>query len=86
MSTPKPIDDEMKELLKQVRNNFLSQTDKYLLIPDLPVNILNDIKAYREEMRNITSKFGTEWLTEDDVNWPEFPAKLMDSPITAAMN
>jgi hypothetical protein len=77
MPTPKIIDDEFKEFLKKVRNNMLSETDKYLLIPDLPEDILNDIKSYREQLRNITTKFGTEWQTEDDINWPEFPKKLM---------
>jgi hypothetical protein len=82
----RPMNDELKEELKHVRNNMLSQTDKYLLIPDLPQDILDEIKAHREELRNITSKFGTEWQTEDDIKWPEFPKKLSISvadPLTS---
>jgi hypothetical protein len=82
MSTPRPIDDEMKNILRNARNSLLSETDMYLLIPDLPEDILNDVKAYREELRNISSKFGTEWTTEDDIKWPEVPQKLVSRPPT----
>lgn len=65
--------------LRKVRNNFLTMTDKYLLIPDLPDVVRNKVIAYRTELRDISSKFGTEWVEEQDVNWPEIPKELIPS-------
>lgn len=62
--------------LRAARNNFLTMTDRYLLIPDLPAAVKNKVLAYRTELRNITSKFGTEWTEDHHVNWPEFPKEL----------
>lgn len=67
--------------LKQVRNEMLRQTDKYMFIPDLPADIKTDITVYRQKLRDITTKVGTEWNTVYDVQWPDFPQKLIMSPI-----
>ena len=67
--------------VKFVRNQLLSNTDKYMLIPDLPQSIKNDVVAYRTALRNITDKVGTEWKTVFDVQWPEFPSKLIRKPV-----
>jgi len=52
-----------------------------MLIPDLPQSIKNDVVAYRTALRNITDKVGTEWKTVFDVQWPEFPSKLIRKPV-----
>lgn len=70
--------DNFKQLRK-ARNNFLTMTDKYLLIPDLPDIVRNKVIAYRAELRDISSKFGTEWTDEEHVNWPEVPRELIPS-------
>ena len=67
--------------LKEVRDNLLRDTDKYMLIPDLPADIKADITAYRQQLRDITTKVGTEWNTVYDIQWPEFPEKLIIKPI-----
>ena len=52
-----------------------------MLIPDLPADIKADITAYRQQLRDITAKVGTEWNTVYDIQWPEFPEKLVIKPI-----
>jgi hypothetical protein len=69
------------EELQKVRNQLLINTDKYMLVPDLPQDIRADLLAYRAQLRNITSKLGTEWNTIFDVQWPEFPQKLIVKPV-----
>ena len=63
--------------LKLVRNNMLSATDKYMLLGDLPESLLAKITEFRDTIRNINIKFGTEWVKESDVSWPELPKELM---------
>jgi hypothetical protein len=63
-----------EDQLRNVRNNFLSATDKYLIIPDLPQSLKDELIAYRNELRNITDKFGNEWKTVHDVEWPPIPS------------
>jgi hypothetical protein len=63
--------------LRQVRNNFLTATDKYLILPDLPQSLQDELIAYRNELRNITSKFGKEWQTIHDVEWPQVPSFIL---------
>lgn len=65
------------ELLKSVRNNFLSMTDMYMLIDDLPQSIIDKVTAFRSTVRNIDTKFGTEWTKESHVQWPEIPTELI---------
>jgi hypothetical protein len=67
--------------VKIVRNQLLAATDKYMLIPDLPQTIKDDVLAYRATLRDITTKVGTEWHTVFDVQWPEFPSKLIMKPV-----
>ena len=67
--------------LKLARNDLLAATDKYMRVPDLPQDILDQVLAYRTALRDITSKVGTEWLTIFDVQWPEFPDKLIRKPV-----
>lgn len=69
------------DALRAVRNNFLSQTDKYMMIPDLPDDIKQELLVYRAALRDATSKVGTEWKTIHDVEWPEFPNKLLPRPL-----
>lgn len=76
-----PLTEADFQQLIATRNQFLSTTDKMMLVPDLPEDIRNDLKAYRTAMRNITSKFGTEWTEPEHVNWPEYPKKLLDNPL-----
>lgn len=71
-----PLTEADFQQLIATRNQFLSNTDKLMLVPDLPEDIRNDLKAYRTAMRNITTKFGTEWTEPEHVNWPEYPKKL----------
>lgn len=63
--------------LKIARNNFLSMTDKYMLIDDLPVSISDKLVAFRDAVRNIDTKFGTEWTKVSHVQWPELPTELI---------
>lgn len=63
--------------LTHVRNQLLSNTDKYMLIPDLPDDIRNELIVYRQTLRDATSKVGNEWNTIHDIEWPEFPQKLL---------
>lgn len=63
------------------RNQLLAKTDKFMLIPDLPDDIRNDLINYRQLLRDITSKVNNEWLTIHDIEWPEFPQKLLIQPI-----
>jgi len=62
--------------LRIARNSMLQQTDKYMLVPDLPQDIKTELIAFREALRNATTKVGTEWETVYDINWPLFPEKL----------
>lgn len=78
-----PLTEVDFQQLTIMRNQFLSSTDKIMLVPDLPEDIKNELKAYRTAMRNITSKFGTEWTEPEHVNWPEYPKKLMFSSFPA---
>lgn len=71
------LTNEDFEQLKVVRNNFLSSTDKYMLIEDLPQSIIVKITQFRDTVRNINTKFGTEWTRESHVQWPEAPTELM---------
>lgn len=64
-------------ILKSVRNNFLSITDNYMLIDDLPQTIIDKLTVYRDTVRNINAKFGTEWTKESHVQWPEVPVELI---------
>jgi len=63
--------------LKRVRNNFLTSTDSYMLMNDLPDSLLEKITSYRNTIRNIDSKFGTEWVKESDIEWPDIPTELI---------
>lgn len=63
--------------LKRARNNMLSSTDKYMLISDLPEPLLVKITEFRDAIRNIDTKFGTEWVMESDISWPAFPQEFM---------
>lgn len=64
--------------LRAVRNSMLAQTDKYMMIPDLPDNIKQKVLAYRQALRAAPAKVGKEWKTIHDVAWPEFPQELID--------
>lgn len=63
--------------IRNVRNDLLKQTDKYMLIPDLPQDIKTELLTLRNTLRTITSKVGTEWQTVYDIQWPAFPEKLI---------
>lgn len=67
-------------ILKNVRNQFLAKTDMYMLIDDLPQSIIDKLTTFRDTIRNIDAKFGTEWTKESHIQWPEVPAELM--PVT----
>lgn len=69
------------EDVKTVRNQLLLSSDKYMLLPDLPQDIVAELLTYRTALRNITSKVGTEWKTVFDVQWPELPEKLIIKPV-----
>jgi hypothetical protein len=62
------------EEFKKVRNNMITSTDKYMLLPDLPQNLKDEIVSYRQQLRDITKKVGTEWKTVHDINWPTPPS------------
>lgn len=64
------------------RNQMLASTDKYMLIPDLPNDIQDELVVYRQKLRDITSKLGNEWNTIHDIDWPEFPKKLLPQRIS----
>ena len=67
--------------LRTARNSFLVSTDKYLLLTDLPQSLKDEVIAYRNELRNISDKFGNEWKTVHDVEWPQVPSFiLMETP------
>jgi hypothetical protein len=65
------------EVLKKVRNSFLSMTDMYMLLDDLPQSIIDKVTAFRNTVRNMDTKFGTEWTKESHVQWPEVPTELI---------
>lgn len=66
--------------LRQRRNYFLSLTDPLMMLPDLPTDIKNDIKEYRTKLRDMSSKFGTEWTEPEHIDFPEYPNKLLSGP------
>lgn len=57
--------------LKSKRNFLLSTTDKYLTIPDYPLNDSQkeEIKRFRQSLRDITKQEGFP----ENVIWPEVP-------------
>ena len=77
ISEDRDLTQEDFDLLKNVRNNFLTSTDKYMLMSDLPESLKNKIISYRNTIRNIDSKFGTEWVKESHVQWPTPPTELI---------
>jgi hypothetical protein len=69
------------EAVKNFRNELLRQSDMYMLIPDLPQDIKQELLAYRQALRDSTNKINVEWKTVRDIQWPEFPRKLIMTPI-----
>lgn len=68
--------------IRNVRNDMLKQTDKYMLVADLPQDIKTQLITLRNTLRNITSKVGTDWKTVHDIEWPAFPEKLVVTQLT----
>jgi len=77
INVDRDLTSEDFNLLKNVRNSFLSMTDKYMLLDDLPQTIVNKLIVFRDTVRNIDKKFGTEWTKESHIQWPEVPTELM---------
>lgn len=73
------------DVIRNIRNDMLKQTDKYMLVPDLPEDIKAELITLRNTLRNITSKVGTEWKTIYDIQWPTFPQKLIVDGLTPPM-
>ena len=70
--------DRALEYLRIHRNKLLSETD-YLALPD--VTMSDDIKTYRQALRDITNgldtveKVNTKLETNEDGSWKNFPTK-----------
>jgi len=77
VSADRDLTDADFEILKGARKDFLARTDMYMLIDDLPQTIVDKLTAYRDAVRNINTKFGTEWTKESHVQWPEVPRELI---------
>lgn len=62
--------------VRNERNRLLSITDNFMNLPDLPESIKDELIQYRQQLRDITDKVGTEWKTVYDVEFPPPPASL----------
>ena len=63
---------ENHEDIRVIRDALLSATD-FLVLPDYPAEeeFLEEIKRYRQELRDITKQSGFP----DSVTWPTYPIK-----------
>lgn len=68
-------DEQRADRIRRQRDYLLAQTD-YLVMPDYPVDAetLTAVKAYRQELRDITS----QKTFPKSVTWPEVPAVLQE--------
>lgn len=71
VATPKPTKDEMQAQVRAVRNQFLKQTDKFLLA-DYPVtgSEREQYKAYRSYLRDYTKT--EKWYLNSPVSFEEW--------------
>lgn len=67
---PPPTKEELAEQVRAERNQKIAETD-YLLTPDYPISSakLEEIKAYRKALRDITAQVGFP----QNVVWPVKP-------------
>lgn len=73
---PAPTEKELFDRLRSMRNAKLTETDKYVSVPDYPISekSVEDLKVYREELRNLPSQEGAPWDGGGEATpWPEFP-------------
>ena len=61
------------------RNNLLSNTDKYVSVPDYPISNTqkDEIKVFRQQLRDITKQEGFP----NNVSWPKVPDCIKDNLI-----
>lgn len=71
---PTPTQEELAASIRAERNKRLALTD-HLVMPDYPLdaNKLEEIKAYRQALRDIPQQPGFPWGGPDDPEcpWPE---------------
>ena len=73
---PVPTTEELVASVRAERDKRITATD-YLVMPDYPLDTdkLEEIKAYRQALRNIPQQLGFPWNGPDDpaCPWPVIP-------------
>lgn len=73
---PVPTTEELAASVRAERNRRLATTD-YLVMPDYPLSTdkLEEIKAYRQALRDLSQQPGFPWNGPDDpaCPWPVIP-------------
>lgn len=73
---PVPTTEELAASVRAERNKRITATD-YLVMPDYPLDTdkLEEIKAYRQALRDIPQQLGFPWNGPDDpaCPWPVIP-------------
>lgn len=62
--------------VREYRNTLIAQTDLIMQVPDLPASVKDEVKAYRQALRDITKNANPSWTTVVEFPWPELPAAL----------
>ena len=68
------------EIIRQERNARITATDKFMFAPDIPDSLKNDLLAYRQALRDITSGLDAD-ATVMTVNWPTIPVAFTITPM-----
>ena len=76
---PVPTTEELAASVRAERDKRITATD-YLVMPDYPLDTdkLEEIKAYRQALRDIPQQIGFPWNGPDDpaCPWPDNPQKM----------
>lgn len=66
------------ELIREIRNKKIAETDVFMYAPDLPDSITQQLLAYRQALRDITNGLDPE-TAPDVITWPEMPAAFQSA-------
>lgn len=76
---PVPTTEELATSVRAERDRRLATTD-HLVMPDYPLDTdkLEEIKAYRQALRDLPQQIGFPWNGPDDpaCPWPDNPQKM----------
>lgn len=62
--------------VREHRNKLIAETDLIMQVPDLPTSVKDEIKTYRQALRDVTKNANPSWTTVVEFPWPEIPAAL----------